>query len=204
VPRPAVPTLTIIAGPNGAGKSTLSDSARIHGQVLVLDADALARRLRPDDPARAAPQAGREMIRRENAYLASRSSFAIETTLAGTGTLRLMERAREQGFTVHLLYIGVDTVETVLGRIEERVSRGGHGIPEPDVRRRYERSLRHLRPAIDRADRTTLIDNSTDQGPFEVLVLEKRQIVSRAMEMPRWVTTTVDELLIGGMDDLHG
>jgi len=69
------------------------------------------------------------MIQRENDYLARGVSFAIETTLAGERVLRLMRRARQVGYDISLIYVGVDRVETVLGRIEERVSRGDTMYP---------------------------------------------------------------------------
>lgn len=192
---PPGPVLTIIAGPNGAGKSTFTDALSLHGAVPVLDADAIARRLRPDAPERAAIAAGREMLHRETAYLTNRTSFAVETTLAGTGVLHLMERARVQVFSVHLVYIGVDDVATLLGRIAQRVARGGHGVAESDVRRRYTRSLRHLPLAIDRADHTQIIDNSSDQGPLEVLLLEQGQLRRRSTITPRWVTIALSQIL---------
>lgn len=195
---PAAPTLTVIAGPNGAGKSTFTESARVHGTVPVLDADAIARRRHPRAPERAATEAGREMIQRQKEYLRTSVSFAVETTLAGMGILRLMEQARQFGFSIHLIYIGVDTVGATLGRIEERVARGGHGVPEHDVRRRYERSLGHLMMAIERADRATIIDNSSDYGPSEVLMINQGQIIKRAKDTPRWVSTALSKLLSKG------
>jgi predicted ABC-type ATPase len=44
------------------------------------------------------------------------------------------------------------------------VKLGGHNVPEIDIRRRYERSLRNLPLAIGRADHAILLDNSTDKG----------------------------------------
>jgi len=135
------------------------------------------------------------MIQRENDYLARGSSFAIETTLAGKRVLRLMNRARQAGYSISLIYIGVDRVETVLGRIEERVSRGGHDVPEVDVRRRYERSLRHLRQAAERSNRAQLIDNSRDQDPFDVLLWEEGRLIQRCPQIPQWASEALRDLL---------
>jgi predicted ABC-type ATPase len=195
VSEPPGPVLTIVAGPNGAGKSTFTDALSLHGTAPVLDVDAIARRLHPDAPERAAIAAGREMLRRETAYLGNGTSFAVETTLAGTSVLHLMERARARAFSVHLIYIGVDDVATLLGRIAQRVARGGHDVAEPDVRRRYTRSLSNLSLAVDRANRVQIIDNSSDQGPIEVLMLEQGQIRRRSDITPRWVTIALSPIL---------
>ena len=98
-----------------------------------------------------------------------------------------MDDARRRGFSGHLLYIGLEDVQIAIDRIAVRVAQGGHGIPAADVRRRFARSLGHLRAAIARADRTMLIDNTTEQGPHEVLVIEGGRTTWRATDLPRWL-----------------
>ncbi len=62
---------------------------------------------------------------------------------------------------MHLFFLWVNTVELALLRVAERVSRGGHDVPEPVIRRRFDRSignfLVHYRQL---ADVWTLFDNS--------------------------------------------
>lgn len=185
--NPERPTLVVIAGSNGAGKSSWTASGHVHSSIPVLDPDAIARALWPDAPHQAATLAGREVLRLQREYLADARSFAVETTLSGTSILRLMENARASGFSVHLLYIGLEDVRIAINRIAVRVARGGHGIPAADVRRRYGRSLGHLRAAIERSDRVQLIDNTGEGDPREVLVIEDRQVHVRTTDMPGWV-----------------
>ena len=97
--------------------------------------------------------------------------FAVETTLSGQGYLQMMLEARARGFEVVLVYIGTESVEINLGRIRDRVTAGGHDVPEEDVRRRYLRSLQNLAAAISRADHTILFDNSTEDGYRPVAIL---------------------------------
>jgi predicted ABC-type ATPase len=133
-------------------------------------------------------QAGREVLRRLETYLSLGISFGVETTLAGHTALRLMERARAKGFSVHLMYVCVAPVEIALGRIAQRVAAGGHGVPEADVRRRYGRSLSNLPVAIAQADHAILFDNTSDEGPRLVLALDHGDITIRASDPPSWVT----------------
>jgi predicted ABC-type ATPase len=128
--------------------------------IPVLDPNATARTLRPDAPDWAATQAEREALRLQREFLERGRSFAVETTCAGTAILCLMEDARHHRFAVQLLYIGIEDVQTAIDRIAVQVTRGGHHIPAIDVRRRYNRSLGHLRAEIERADRVMLIDNT--------------------------------------------
>jgi predicted ABC-type ATPase len=114
------PTLVVIAGPNGAGKSTFTASLGRGIAVPVIDPDAVARRLQPLALEEAAVQAGRAVLRQQKAYLEHNTSFAVETTLAGAGVLRLMDEARVRGYRVHLVYIGIENVQTTLDHIAGR------------------------------------------------------------------------------------
>ena len=66
----------------------------------------------------------------------------------------------------------VNAPEQALDRIRNRVLLGGHDAPEPDVRRRYARSLARLPAAIERSDEARLYDNGDPDRPHrEVAVL---------------------------------
>ena len=64
-------------------------------------------------------------------------------------------------------------VETAIQRVAERVRQGGHNIPEPVIRRRFELGLRNFqslfRPEVDL---WTLFDNTGE----EPLLLDKGTI----------------------------
>lgn len=57
-------------------------------------------------------------------------SFTQETTLSGHKTLKTVKEAREKNYCVRLYYIGISSAQESLLRIENRVKKGGHGIPE--------------------------------------------------------------------------
>ena len=71
-----------------------------------------------------------------------------------------MRQLKKCGYGVRFFYLWVPSVELALLRIRERVSRGGHDVPEAVVRRRFERSMRnfmvHYRPL---AASWTMYDN---------------------------------------------
>src|SRR3546814_5614452 len=74
-------------------------------------------------------QSGRRAIEDRMTLLASRRTFGIETTLTGNSELALMRAAGEAGYQVNLVYVGVRDVRHSIGRVRERVSRGGHDVP---------------------------------------------------------------------------
>jgi predicted ABC-type ATPase len=68
-----LPELTVVAGANGAGKSTLTKLSSIN--VPLIDPDALARAISPENLESAALAAGRQAIELARLYIQSGSSF---------------------------------------------------------------------------------------------------------------------------------
>ena len=54
-----------------------------------------------------------------------------------------MQAAKEAGYEVTLIFIGVETVETSKDRVRTRVEDGGHDIPEDVQERRFEKSFQN-------------------------------------------------------------
>lgn len=140
------PNLYIIAGPNGAGKTTASFNLLpelLHCPNFV-NADEIAKGLSPFAPNEMAVQAGRLMLKRIEELLPQRADFAIETTLATRSYVRLVHRAQQLGYRVHLLFFYLETEQQAIERVAQRVSNGGHDIPEADIRRRFKRGISNL------------------------------------------------------------
>jgi predicted ABC-type ATPase len=156
------------------------------GRENLLDPDAIARRINPADLRKAAIDAAREAIVRTRSYLREKQSFAIETTLSSSSILETMSQALAAGFVVNLVYVCLDNADWNIERVRARFARGGHDVPDEDVRRRYERSLANLMPAVARANEAWLYDNSGDQ-PQLVLEARNGSIAWRAADLPAWV-----------------
>ena len=140
------PNLYIIAGPNGAGKTTASFNLLpdvLHCPNFV-NADEIARGLSPFAPETVAFQAGRIMLQRIEELLPQRVDFAIETTLATRSYVQLVHRAQALGYRVHLIFFFLENEEQAKARVAQRVSNGGHDIPESDIRRRFKRGIYNL------------------------------------------------------------
>jgi len=177
--------LSVIAGPNGSGKSTLTASGLFAGTANLIDPDAIARRLDSSQPSAAAIPAGRETIIRCHALLAERGSFTLETTLAGHGAIRILRKAKDAGYSTFLVYVSLGEPELHIERVRIRVSQGGHDIPDADIRRRYERSLRRAPEALRLCDEAVVLDNS-GLSPVRLLLLRGGHIVWRAELLPEW------------------
>ena len=140
------PNLYIIAGPNGAGKTTASFNLLpdvLHCPNFV-NADEIARGLSPFAPELVAFQAGRIMLQRIDELLPQKVDFAIETTLATRSYVNLVRHAQTLGYKVHLIFFFLENEEQAIKRVAQRVSNGGHNIPEDDIRCRFKRGIYNL------------------------------------------------------------
>lgn len=155
----------MLAVANGAGKSTFTRSSREAFQDSpVLDPDAVAKAAARTTTGGSAIDAGRRILGMCEEFLERRESFLVETTLSGKTYLRMMKRAASLGYTVRLIYVGTESVETNMQRIRDRVLNGGHDVPEEDQRRRFPRSFVNLRLALQLASEVALLDNSSERG----------------------------------------
>jgi predicted ABC-type ATPase len=183
-----MPAFCLIGGPNGSGKSSL-----VHPLVKLdffrrIDPDAIAYSLNPDDPTSVAVSAGREAIRLERQFLEQRVDFAVETTLSGNGPLALLRKAKGAGSYTRSIYVCLDDVGINFNRVSLRVSKGGHHVPQEDIRRRYDRSLANAPMAIEIVNEPLIFDNSSCQ-PAPVLIAQNGQINWQAPNLPPWAAS---------------
>ncbi|MBQ9200857.1 MAG: zeta toxin family protein [Bacteroidales bacterium] len=155
--------LYIIGGCNGAGKTTASYTVLpkiLHCKEFV-NADEIARGLSPFNPESVALEAGRLMLQRINTLINQGVSFSIETTLATKSYIHLVRQAQGEGYRVMLLFFWLNSPELAMKRVAERVSKGGHNIPDNVVRRRYSAGIINLfNLFINQVDYWDIYDNS--------------------------------------------
>ncbi|MGI9251889.1 MAG: zeta toxin family protein [Pseudohongiellaceae bacterium] len=160
--------IIIIAGPNGAGKTTFADEflAKEAGCPIFINADLIAYGLEPSAPDSVAFKAGRIMLAEIRNHVCKGESFAFETTLSGRRYSQLIPHWQSLGYHVILCFLKLASPEAAIARVRQRVSIGGHDIPEPVIRRRFAAGLRNLeeiyKPIVDK---WAIYDNS-GSNPF--------------------------------------
>ena len=199
------PRIYVLAGVNGAGKSSIAGAMFRESGAEYFNPDEAARQLRKDKPAltqtqanSAAWHAGRALLERA---IAGRMDFTFESTLGASTLPRLLAEAAAQGFEVHVWFAGLATPELHLKRVQARVRRGGHDIPEADIRRRFEHSrinLIQLMPVLAGLrvyDNSREADPAAGQSPDLVLVLhmQKGRIIAPQdlSATPQWAKPIV-------------
>ncbi|MCU7653535.1 zeta toxin family protein [Acutalibacter sp. LFL-21] len=172
---------TIIGGVNGCGKSSLTGALKAERSDLglLIDVDKLAAQL--GSPV----EGGKAAVRKIDECLEKGISFTQETTLSGARTERTIRRAKERGYTIRLYYIGLDTMEESLGRIANRVAKGGHDIPKEDVERRFQSRFTDVLRVLPYCDEARFFDN--DNGFVEVAEYRNGELIPRVSNPPRWL-----------------
>ena len=84
------------------------------------------------------------MLERLDELVAERADFVLETTLATRSHAVRIRDWKAAGYRFELVYLRLPSAEHSIARVAHRVSRGGHGIPEAALRRRFVVSGEYL------------------------------------------------------------
>jgi len=195
-PNPDVPFLLIIAGPNGSGKSSHWDreyrSRRL--QFPYVNADEIARSMSASETRDRDAMLAAEKTRNE--HIERRESFAFETVFSHPGKLKEIQRAKDAGYYIRLVFVGLASPQLCIARVQRRVARGGHPVPPDRIPGRYARNLENLAKAIPLVDEAVIWDNSIeDQSPTEILEFHNGKLHRRSVELPDWVERTLGAFL---------
>ena len=178
---PRAPGIYVLAGTNGAGKSSIAGAMLLRQRVEYFNPDEAARRIRAANPGISQTQAngaawheGKRLLERA---IAERLDFAFETTLGGRTITALLERAAARGFEVRIWYVGLNGPELHIARVRARVVKGGHDIPEPRIRERYDASRLNLIRLLPSLSELWVYDNSKDADPDAGMAPEPRLVL---------------------------
>lgn len=171
----------VLAGVNGAGKSSVVGATIRDKGGQYYNPDEAAREIIAANPGlgqaeanAAAWEQGRRLLQRA---IDEGLDFTFETTLGGNTMPALLAEAAKRGLQVHVFYVGLDSTDTCIERVRQRVRAGGHDISDADIRRRYRHSLINLVKLLPVLTGLRVYDNSASadpaigQAPRPVLVL---------------------------------
>ena len=135
------PRILIVGGPNGSGKTTLAIEFSQEFGLPYVGADAIAENLNPANPVAAQVAAGRQFLQTLEEYRSQKASCVCESTLAGLTMRNFIASAQKAAYSIDMAFLFVDSADACVARVAERVRKGGHNVPESDIRRRFTRSL---------------------------------------------------------------
>lgn len=175
-------TYTIVAGVNGCGKSSLTGVLRTEidnlGKIIDFSSNTL--------------EGGRQAVEIIEDCLDKEICFTQETTLSGKKTLNTIKRAIEKDYYIRLYYVGLDTLQESLQRIENRVKKGGHNIDTDAVQKRFDKRFDDLITILPYCNEATFYDN--DNGFVTVAKYKNGEIQPFGHTQPKWFEELLEKM----------
>ena len=173
-----------LLGPNGSGKSTITRLAKIIEPYI--NADDIKRTNHCTD-LEAAQMA--EAMREK--YIKEHKSFTFETVLSTDRNLKLLKKAKAEGYFIRCIYVLTCDSNINVARVKSRESQGGHGVPEDKIISRYEKALDLIPELVKVCDVMHIYDNS--DVPFRIF--KKRKTELFFWENEYWDEKNIHELV---------
>ena len=175
-------TYTLIGGVNGVGKSSFTGVLKERCEDLgqIIDVDKITAEL-----GAGALAGGKAALNRIESCIDKGVSFTQETTLSGHRTEATAKKVKDLGYYVRLFYIGLDSVDESLVRIQNRVKRGGHNIPTDDVARRFHGRWEAVAKVLPYCDVAEFYDN--DNGFVKVAEYRNGELRKVGEQAPKWL-----------------
>ena len=184
-----MPTLYILAGPNGTGKTTYYNTAIEEGFIdpalPFINVDNICRDELGGYSGGNSNKA--EMIARERIknHTENQESFMIESNLALQADYDWIDLMTKAGYNVNLYFLCTSNVDINIERVLKRVKEGGHDIPVPIIKQRFNNGLMYLKGKLHCFNEVTLIDNSEDV-PRKIAVIKNGTLEYKDITYPEW------------------
>lgn len=177
------PEIIVFAGPNGSGKSTVTKLAKIIRPYI--NADDIKRATECTDmEAAVLAEEMREYV------LDLGKNFTFETVMSTDRNIKLLRRAKEQGYFVRCIYVLTADVNINVHRVMRRFASGGHDVPAEKIKERYRRALSLVPELLTVCDVCHIYDN-TDM-PFRIF--KKRKDEYFYWENEFWSKADIEKL----------
>lgn len=190
------PKIIFIGGINGAGKSSIRDKhLNIDENSANIDPDKLSKQFKVDGIGTDASnlQGGKEAIKIFEQALKDKKAIVFETTLSGNSVFKRFDKAKQNGYQIDVLYIGLNSVNEHIERVAERVKLGGHHIDTDTIHKRFDLRDDNLEKAFLRSDNFVLFDNSHEE-PKLSLEYSKEDNTIYLSTNEEWVINIAEKL----------
>lgn len=127
--------LIIVGGANGSGKTTFAKRFLALDSFYFINADEIS-----SSQGTSNIQSGKLFFETLSVKLGEGVNVMMESTLSGKYLVGKIGEFRQAGYRISIVYLFLPSPEECIHRVKVRVQKGGHHIPDDDVRRRYYRS----------------------------------------------------------------
>ena len=209
-----MPGLYIIAGSNGAGKSSAGPGllpAHLIEEHPPFDGDKL-KSLKQLEFRRqlgcSYKEAGRMAddlvdetfeIQYKHA-LTQKEDFVYEGHFTEESSWRLIQTFKEEKYEIHMLFMGLASLDISLDRVFKRAMNGGHNVPPYEIERNYFGNLYKLNEHFRLINELIILDTSEELA--SQLATGKEGIITLNMppaELPAWFIQYLPDLYLEGL-----
>lgn len=125
-----------------------------------------------------------------NSMLNVVQTFTIETVLSDKRKLDYIKRAKSLGYRIYLYFVSTKDAEINVRRVAQRVSLGGHSVPDDKIRNRYARAHNNLYDTLLLCDRAFIFDNS-EENWILLAELDQGNLILHSDTIPLWLYDSV-------------
>lgn len=161
------PEIVVFAGPNGSGKSTITELLK--PPMDYINADEIKKNIKCSDL-----EAVQLAEKQREDHIEHMNEFCFETVLSTRRNLKLLEKAKENGYFIRCYYVLTADPMINVWRVKSRVESGGHDVPEEKIIQRYDRALELIKELVKVCDVCHIYDNSGSK-PFRIFKKRKEQ-----------------------------
>ena len=123
-------------------------------------------------------------------------TFCFETVFSHSSKIDFVAQAKAMGYEIVMVFIHLDQDQLNQARIAQRVSEGGHHVPEDKVTSRIPRTLKNIRQVLPLCDHAYILDNSRMDNPFvQIAEIQHGQITINQNPLPEWAKQVLFDYL---------
>lgn len=186
------PTLLIFAGPNGSGKSTVTKLFKRYGEYSNADDIVLATGMSNLKAAQIADSRRYELIEEHK-------DFTFETVLSSKRKMELIKQAKDAGYFIKCVFVLTNNPNINIERVQSRVDKGGHDVPEDKIISRYYKSLKQIPELLSLCDIMHIYDNT--KAVTRIVRKHKEQFSVYPNQY--WPDSEVVKLIYGEIDAIE-
>jgi len=188
--------LWVLAGGNGAGKSTFYRTQLAPLGLPFVNADILAKEVYPQSPEEHSYDAAKLATEIRFRLLHEGRNFCFETVFSHPSKIDFVAQAKALGYEIILVFIHLDTVSLNQARVAQRLSEGGHNVPDEKVASRIPRLLQNIKKTLPLCDQVRILNNSRIDSPFQqVAVIRNGQKLQQEIALPNWAKELLEDYL---------
>ena len=119
--------------------------------------------------------------------LKEKISFTFETVMSSRDKVEFLKKAQDAGYRTYLYFIATEDSIINISRVQNRVKKGGHAVPQEKIVSRYYRSLELLREAVKYSNRAYIFDNSSQERLWIAQIDSGKEFEFKSKIVPVWV-----------------